>query len=333
MNKVDIIILILILIYIVKYNIDINIHNNIKNYIIKTVNNENVKIINLNKNLFINNNNFNPSIIFEYNGVYSNIIDDIYPDCNIIMSYRSSESQYDLFSKIYIKKKNKITYSKEDDTINITIDESNYLYSGYDKKGYEDSRFCIIKNKLFLLYSIFISNPFNINVNQTLSDYNNYNNQISFSGFKINRIEKNWILFENNNQLYLIYNFLPQLTIYSVDSNYNCTLFKNKKYNTPTIRGGTSPILINDYFYFFGHVQKNKKYFMAITIMDKNNFEIISYNNDLLNNIITTKFIYCRGAVYIKSLKKFILSVGINDNESKFIIIDKDYIDNKIIKI
>jgi len=331
MTKLNIIILILILtlIYIIYYNN--NIMYNKKNF--KIINYENVKIINFNKYLFINNNNFNPSIIFECNGVYTNIIDNISTDCNIIMSYRASNTEFDLFSKIYIKNKNKITYSKDDDTINIILDESNDLYSGYDKVGYEDSRFCIIKNNLFLLYSIFSS--FNKEVKQALSDYNNFNNQIYFTGFKINKFEKNWMLFENNNQLYLIYNLLPQLTIYSVDTNYHCSLVKDKYYNTPNIRGGTTPILIDDYFYFFGHFQKeqNKIYFMTITIMNKNNFEIIGYNNNLLDNIITTNIIFCRGALYIKSLQKFIVSVGINDIESKIIIIDKKYIDNKIIKI
>jgi hypothetical protein len=322
MEKNNIIILILILLILIHFVLIIKI-----NYT-----NKKIKIININKKLFIKN-NFNPSIIFECNGVYTNIIDEIYPECNIIMSYRSSEAQYDLFSKIYIKKKNKITYSKDSDELNIIIDDVNYQYIGSDNNGYEDSRFCIIKNNLFLLYSVFNSNPLNIKVDQVISNYNNYNNQLSLRGLKLNKIEKNWILFENNNQIFLIYNFLPKLTIYSVDNNNYCKLFMEKVYDTPIIRGGVTPILVDDIFYFFGHTQKNRKYFLTVTIMKKNNFEIIGYNCDLLFNVITTKIVYCRGALYIKSLKRFILSVGINDIDSKFLIIDKDYIDGKIIYI
>jgi len=287
-------------------------------------------IIDINSNLLVGNHAFNPSIIFFNNEEYSNIIDYINIKCNISFIYRSSISQYSRKSKIYIKKKNLLIIQNQ--KLNLIMDNSNIYYGNNEDIGYEDARITIINNKPYLIYSYVLEKS----ISQRITDYNNINNEIKIYGIILNKIEKNWMIFQIDNIIYLIYNLLPEFIIYKLvqidNLEYKAELFKIKMYNLPEIRAGTTPICIDDNLYIFGHFNIGT-YKCSLVIVNKNTFEIVKYCEDIFKSILKYDIIYCRGALYVKSNEIFILSLGINDKYSKLIIIKKKFIDFIIKKI
>ena len=285
---------------------------------------------NLTKSILINNNTFNPSIMFQLeDGTYDNkiILND---SCNFILSYRSSQSQFSS-SKIYIKTGNMIEYDKLNNKIKLHFSEDNKSF-GSKNEILEDSRFTILKKKLHLVYSHFKNG-----VKQIVSPYNDENIKIQLlQGIPLRTFDKNWVIFnkKNSNNTIIIYQFYPEYLVYEVNEDNVLTKIKSKGYPfTQIIRGGTSPIEIDNKLYLFGHSFDNG-YRLSLVLLDVNTLDVISYcNNVLEENTDNHKIIFCRGSVYIENLKTFIISVGINDINIEFIKLDLDYINNKLIQL
>jgi len=148
-----------------------------------------------------------------------------------------------------------------------------------------------------------------------------------------------------NSEIYLIYELLPKLVVYKLESRDFAIKkeIKNQEYETPNFRGGTMPIIIDDNIYLFGHTNPNLSLSskdnlnLSFVILNKNNFEPVGYCANLLSdnkNIYPdVKFFFCRGALYVKSLDKFILSLGIDDKYCSILTVSRSFVDGKITKI
>jgi hypothetical protein len=313
--------------------------------------NDDIQVIDLDKNLFEGVHTFNTTIIFYNNNVYSNVIEELSSDTNFIMAYRSQPERVHRETKLIVKPKNTINYTNN--KFSVTLDTKNKVYNYNDKMKYEDARFTIIRGKPYFLYTylpfyhdyIYENKDSSETVNQQLCEYENHENAFFVSGLNKKSVEKNWIIFEMNSEIYLIYELLPKLVVYKLESRDFAIKkeIKNQEYETPNFRGGTMPIIIDDNIYLFGHTNPNLSLSskdnlnLSFVILNKNNFEPVGYCADLLSdnkNIYPdVKFFFCRGALYVKSLDKFILSLGIDDKYCSILTVSRSFVDGKITKI
>lgn len=310
--------------------------------------NDDIQVIDLDKNLFDGVHTFNATIIFYNNNFYSNVIEELDSDTNFILAYRSQPERMHRETKLIVKPKNNINCINN--KFSVTLDTKNEVYDYNDKMKYEDARFTIIREKPYFLYTylpfyhdyIYENKDSPETVNQQLCEYENHKNAFFVSGIQKKTIEKNWIIFEMNSEIYLIYELLPKLVVYKLESrDFSIKKeIKNKEYGTPNFRGGTLPIVIDDNIYLFGHSNPNlsmssKDYLnLSLVILNKNDFEPLGYCTDLLsgnkNVYPDVNFVYCRGALYVKSLDKFILSLGIDDRYCSILTLSRSFVDSKI---
>lgn len=280
---------------------------------------------NLNLNIFENKFIYNPSIMFQLeDGTYNNkiVLDE---ECKFLLSYRSQITLRDK-SKIYIKTNNLIKYDKINNNIIIEFNDKNQQY-GDNNEALEDSRFIILYDQLYLLYS-----HYNSFVKQILSPYSDYNNKIEIlKSINLNYMEKNWVIFWKLKSIYIIYKFYPEYIVYELEESNEVKKIKSIKYPfKEDIRGGTSPILVDNKYYLFSHSRING-YRLSLIVIDYETLDILSYSSNLLNeNIAIKKITYCRGSIYIENLKTFIISVGINDSKIEFINLSLDYVNSKL---
>jgi len=314
---------------------------NIKSYLNRELfTNEDIQVIDLDKSLFEGENFFNTTIIFYNNNVYSNVIEELSPDTNFMMAYRSQPEQVHKETKLIVKPKNNINYT--DNKFSVTLDTKNEVFDYNDKMKYEDARFTIIRQKLYFLYTHlpfhhdYVYENEDATVNQQLCEYENHEKKFFVSGIQTKKVEKNWIIFDMDDKVYLIYELLPKLIIYTLDPSNFKTLdtIKEKEYGTPVIRGGTTPVIIGDKIYLFGHT--NPGYKLSVAVLNKDTFEPVGYCENFIsdkNVFQDEKIIFCRGALYVKSLDKFILSLGINDKYCSMLTVSRSFLDSKITKI
>ena len=293
----------------------------------------------LNKNILLRERTFNPSLIFDLqNNRYSNKI-ILNEKCNFILSYRCSYMHWSSVSHTCIKPNNTIEYDAINNKIKIDFSNENNIF-GPINESLEDARFTILKDKLHLIYGLC-----DTKVTQYLSPMDDENKRIELlQGIKLNDWEKNWIVFDkpNSNNIFIIYSFYPNYVVYELDENNILEKIKSCEFPHSIggrITGGTSPILIDDNLYLFGHYTPRDApqwapiYKLSVIVINKDNLNIIGYCCDLLENNNTNNIVYCRGSLYIENLKTFIVSVGIDDIDIKLIPFDFEDINKKLVHI
>jgi predicted GH43/DUF377 family glycosyl hydrolase len=120
-----------------------------------------------------------------------------------------------------------------------------------------------------------------------------FNDRKLETNFKLQKHEKNWLPFTNQDELYLVYKFQPHIIL-------NCdpiTAYCRQEYSTPCslkwqygiISGGSSPILIGDEYLSFFHSWRETAshgpriyYVGAYTFQDKPPFGILRYTTSPL---------------------------------------------------
>jgi predicted GH43/DUF377 family glycosyl hydrolase len=239
------------------------------------------------------------------------------------------------------------------------IDNNFNIISSYDilnndnkMKAYEDSRLFIYKNNLyvsFIQYTynfLFRVNFANIipgskikNKNIYTPDIDNNNNIISS--------QKNWLFFEKNNEIHVIYSLDPMIIVYKSESN---KFIKWKQiikkigisWDYGEIRSSTTPIFIKKYnryiSFFHSHLKTKdfyKEYFIGVFLFD-DEYNITNYTKKPL--IISTKddvSSYCAKCILpygcIQVNNNLILTVGINDSESGIIELPIDKLFNMLL--
>lgn len=219
---------------------------------------------------------------------------------------------------------------------------SKYLFPyNYDSKyvGIEDIRLFNFKNEIYFIGSYY--NNSNNKVQIVSNKYklgNNYKPLIINPTFSTNfNWEKNWVFFEKNEELYIIYKWYP-IYICKIDYiNKNLNLIKTND-NIPDIfknfRGSTNGVYYNDKIWFLVHEQKNvindiKCYTHNFVVFDMN-MNLLGYSNtfNFENKIVE----FCVG-MELTYNNNFVITYSTLDCSSKLLVLSPDYVNSLIIYI
>ena len=268
-----------------------------------------------------------------------------------IIKYLIDKEQYIINIRFVNYKLNKIGYSnignKNTLSVNIiyildknfNILKNVYLKSipSYSKyQGIEDIRLFNHNNIIYYIGSYYDTHDNKIKI---VSDQFNiidekYNIKIINPTFKTYfKWEKNWVFFESNNEMYIIYKWSP---IFICKINYD----KNELYlireitNIPLIfnnfRGSTNGINYNNNIWFIVHQQlklnNRNSYVHNFVVFDKN-MNLLGYSN---NFKFEDKLVeYCIG-INITYDNNFVITYSTLDSTSKLVVFSPKYIDSLI---
>jgi glycosyltransferase involved in cell wall biosynthesis len=149
-------------------------------------------------------------------------------------------------------------------------------------------------------------------------------------------IEKNWVLFkDNNSDINIIYGWYP-LIIGKIEGEIGSKKFKKTHLiNTPNffkhLRGSTNGVTIGDEIWFINHIvsYEDKRYYYHIfVVVDAKTFELKKYTP--LFTFEKSHVEYTLGFI-INDLNQFVIGYSVLDKTTKFITIPKKIIDNMFI--
>ena len=331
----------------------IKINNNIKNKIQKQK-----KIIIIKKYFNTINSNIiknclyykNFSFNFHYNNEFFN------SSSPTIIKYPKLENRYIINIRIVNYKLDSLGKSSLVNNKGITINKiylldkmynpifSKYLYpyncSTNNKFiGIEDIRLFNFKNEIYFIGSHYnesndlieiVSNKYTLGENYQLTTIKP-TFQTDFSW------EKNWVFFENNDSINIIYKWYP-IYICEIDYiNKNLNLKKSLN-NIPkffkSFRGSTNGVNYNDKIWFITHCQKdilndNKAYIHNFVVFDKN-MNLIGYSKPF--NFENKLVEFCVG-MELTYNNNFVITYSALDSSSKLIVLNPNYINTLIIYI
>jgi tetratricopeptide (TPR) repeat protein len=265
--------------------------------------------------------------------------DEIYV-CKRYVNYKIDENGQ------YINQENIITVNifaviKEIDGLwylhNEFVMDYNHEYDDNNMyKGIEDVKLLHIDNTIYYTANR-VSNTGDFGVEHGVYDYIT-NKIIESSMLSIDnpkKYEKNWTMFiDNTNNYKFVYEWYP-LTICNKN---NDKLDIITKIETPIIfnklRGSTNGIIIGDEIWFLCHIvsyEKRRYYYHIITVIDKNTYKLKKYTQ--LFTFEKEIVEYSLGFDYFEKEDSFIISYSTNDNESKYMLINKSRVDNLFIQL
>tara|TARA_B100000900_G_scaffold259070_1_gene220826 strand:- start:6922 stop:9036 length:2115 start_codon:yes stop_codon:yes gene_type:complete len=237
---------------------------------------------------------------------------------------------------IFDYKDNKVIFKKE-----FEIEYNNIFDSYY--KGTEDIRIMSYNNELYFTgnkitnhndFNIFIEyGRINLQEEKLESCLLNIENK--------NKIEKNWVMFSNDENKFAIYNWFP-LTVCKLNDEpiHSNNLEINDveilhKIDTPHcfkyVRGSTNGIKIGNEIWFICHMvgyENSRYYYHLFVVLDANTFEIIKYSK--IFNFGKHRVEYTLGFEYILEHNSFFIGYSRMDNNPGFYFINKDTIENMI---
>jgi len=142
--------------------------------------------------------------------------------------------------------------------------------------------------------------------------------------------EKNWVFFNNNNDINVIYRWFP---IYICKINYETQKLNIIKinHNVPKffskLRGSTNGIDYDNKIWFISHVQISGCYLHIFVVFNKDNMELLGYSNYF--NFEKKKVEYCIGL--ITNNNNFIITYSTLDKTTKLCVLSIEFV-NKLIK-
>lgn len=202
--------------------------------------------------------------------------------------------------------------------------------------GIEDIRLFNFNNEIYFIGSSYnkntdkigiVSNKYNLNCDK-------YTSMFITPSFKTtNNWEKNWVFFNNNNELNVIYKWKP---IYICKINYNTKqldLIKENN-NVPEIfnkfRGSTNGVEYDNKIWFIVHIQnklfETKKYYTHVFVCFNKNMELLGYSNEFNfeNNIVE----FCIGLMINNN---FVITYSNLDKTTKMCVLSSDYVNRLIV--
>ena len=222
---------------------------------------------------------------------------------------------------------------------NFNIIKSKYLFPDNFNKTYigvEDVRLFNINNKIYYIGSYYnpnnkkiqiVSNKFNINEDFKL--------KIIIPTFKTTfNWEKNWVFFNNNGDLNVIYKWNP-IYICKIDYEENRLNLIKTIENLPKIfdkfRGSTNGVLYDNKIWFIVHQQNTiannlKSYEHNIVVFDKN-MNLMGYSDTFKFENWLVEF--CIG-MEITYNNKFVITYSTLDSNSKLAVFTPEYINSLI---
>ena len=162
-----------------------------------------------------------------------------------------------------------------------------------------------------------------------------------------NNVEKNWVMFTNNNAkngINMVYNWHP-LTIgihedhpdkkKDEQNNPFTYLHVTHTIDTPPffkhLRGSTNGITIGDEIWFICHVvsyEDRRYYYHIFVVLDSKTYQIKKYSK--LFTFEKQKVEYTLGLVYFEKSNDFFIGYSVMDNETKYVTLPKSTIDKMI---
>ena len=319
------------------------------NYDIKTYLNNCIKYPLFIKKLYIKNLSFsyiknfnliNKKISNKFNSSSVSIIRHPFIENRYILNIRCVNYKINLFGHSSIHS-NDICLTSN--IMIITDDNFNIIYrniyhpeiSDIPYIGIEDIRLFNFNKKIFYIGSAYdkITNKVRI----TSSQYNlheNYKLNFITPSFYTNfNWEKNWVFFENNNEIFVIYKWSP-IYICKIDYNNNA-LNLIKKIDVPdefsNFRGSTNGIYYNDKIWFIIHCQVNisnqKNYFHRFVVL---NNDLTLYGYSKIFKFENYLIEFCIG-LELSYRNNFIITYSTLDSTTKLIVISYDIIKSLIV--
>jgi len=145
-----------------------------------------------------------------------------------------------------------------------------------------------------------------------------------------NENEKNWVLFEYNQELKCIHSWYP-IIIGNLDLNYQ-NFIKTHEINTPKIfsvvRGSTNGIIVGDEIWFLCHIvsYENIRYYYHILVsLDKNTMELKRFSN--LFTFSKERVEYTLGFIRINP-DEFLIGYSLMDKKTEFMVVKKTYLES-----
>jgi hypothetical protein len=238
-------------------------------------------------------NNIDISIPNYFNSSSSTIIKNKNEE-NYILNVRCVNYNININGKSSIKKNEKVLSSNAIITLdsNFKILDKVFLHPEINDNipyiGVEDVRLFNFQDKIYFIGSSFDKNSKKVKIiSDEYKTHENFNINFIEPNFETNyKWEKNWVLFENNNQMLVIYKWFP---IYICQIDYlNKKLNLVKQIETPDIfsdfRGSTNGVLFDNKIWFIVHSQMKIEYKVENKIEKK-----IKYNHNfvVLNKDLT----------------------------------------------
>ena len=221
------------------------------------------------------------------------------------------------------------------------IESSKILNTFYDFKspyiGVEDIRLFNFNNEIYFIGSAYNKDTEKISVVSNKYNLNNdkYNTIFITPSFKTtNNWEKNWVFFNNNNELNVIYKWKP-LCICKINYNTQKLDLIKENNNVPEIfnkfRGSTNGVEYNNKIWFIVHIQnklfETKKYYTHVFVCFNKNMELLGYSNEFNfeNNIVE----FCIGLMINNN--NFVITYSTLDKTTKLCVLSSNYVNSLII--
>ena len=210
-------------------------------------------------------------------------------------------------------------------------------------KNAEDPRIFKIKNEYYIIYNDKVLIEHNYRIMKIAKLTKDFDAEfITSLDLYINTMEKNWVPFEDNGNLYLAYGLVPHKIMHLKDTKKNSLdhlIFEDGKcysrffweYGDP--RGGTPACKTKDgYLAFFhssfGKNKKKKYYVMGAYLFEPNPpYKVVKVSKEPIIVYPKKTRVYFPTGFSIKkedNIEKIYLSLGINDTVSEVLVIDKD---------
>lgn len=144
------------------------------------------------------------------------------------------------------------------------------------------------------------------------------------------KLEKNWLFFEHNEKMHVIYSVQPLLIIDEdmTEIKFDTTL--NLPYH---VRGGACPVLLGDYYYLFAHTREDvmftSKYRMIVVLLHKKDLSIAGYS-DPINLNISARIVFPMGALFVESEQNWYITCGMEDKHQVMVRMSRDEVYNKV---
>lgn len=202
--------------------------------------------------------------------------------------------------------------------------------------GIEDIRLFLFNNKIYYIGSIFNSQTGNIQISS--DEYilgENYKTNIIIPSFRTEfKNEKNWVFFENKDEMFVIYKWSP---IYICKINYEKNeLNLVRQINSPesfkNFRGSTNGVLWDNKIWFIVHKQNtlnNIKYYTHSFVVLNKDFTIYGYTDNY--NFESYLIEFCIGLTTRNN--NFIITYSTLDSSCKLCVLSGEYIKGLLIKI
>lgn len=273
-----------------------------------------VALININKNLWVNEKEF----VLKYNKKNDNKyigLEDVR-----LLSYQNKQTPP------------ATEFDKSTNILTVHIRKNTPLFYNCNR-GLKNGKMRVEKGAINLEresteYNIILNDDNDDNDDTAVTQHSNNNSayfpetditKIATNNFKLNDIEKNWVFFMlSPDNAKCIYSWSP-LIIGNVGTHF----IKTHEIETPAcfkgLRGSTNGIIIGDDIWFVCHYvsyEDRRYYYHIIVVLDATTFEVRRYTKFF--TFSGAKVEYCLGFLFFEDTHEFLFSFSTNDNTSNY---------------